>query len=433
MKFLLPLYSCSLVVFTVSASNHIELPEYHFIELQKVLKQVEDHAPIFKEQKESIEIAKANTLFAKSAEGSKININLRGQSIHEDRPDQPYRGRKEFYGSIIIRKPLFHWGALRAQSRISLIQEAIALNNLNHFLDELKVNVRSSYLDLFVLSKQVKIARSSLLNAEENFTKVKGKSKLGLSSDIIVKNENIELLKQKILLEDINRSLESAKKSFIQLTGWNGPLTFEENNNSFESLQLDHTFGESLPVLLTTHSSRITRQINHEINVEKNRLTIAKSGLKPKVNLISAFFQDQVPLADDSFTRNNALVGLEVNWAIWDSSKSRAEKLKSFANKRILELSLERESRSFRLEIENMRSQLDSLAKRVEMTRQLVVLSEKKLSISKTELESDRITPSQFMEAQMALNRSKIQRLQSVCDYIKMRNRYEALITTSYE
>ena len=429
----LSLYFCALFAIPVFASNHIESPEYHFAELQEILIQVEDYAPIFKEQKESIDIAKANTIFAKSAQGSHVKINLQGQSIHEDRPDQPYRGRERFFGSISIRKPLFHWGALRAQSSISVIQEAITLNNLKYFLNDLKVNVRSSYLELFVLSKQVEIARSSLQNAEENFIKIKGKNELGLSSDIVVKNENIELLKQKILLEDINRSLESAKKSFIQLTGWSEALNFEENNNSFATLQVDHAFGESLPVLLASHSSRVTRQINHEIKVEKNRLTIAKSGLKPKVNLVGAFYQDQVPLADDSFTRNNAVVGLEVNWAIWDSSKSKAEKLKSLANKRKLELSLERESRSFRLEIENMRSQLDSLAKRVEMTRQLVVLSEKKLSISKTELESDRITPAQFMDAQMALNRSKIQRLQSVCDYIKMRNRYEASLTTSYE
>ena len=429
----LSLYFCALFAIPVFASNHIESPEYHFAELQEILIQVEDYAPIFKEQKESIDIAKANTIFAKSAQGSHVKINLQGQSIHEDRPDQPYSGRERFFGSISIRKPLFHWGALRAQSSISVIQEAITLNNLKYFLNDLKVNVRSSYLELFVLSKQVEIARSSLQNAEENFIKIKGKNELGLSSDIVVKNENIELLKQKILLEDINRSLESAKKSFIQLTGWSEALNFEENNNSFATLQVDHAFGESLPVLLASHSSRVTRQINHEIKVEKNRLTIAKSGLKPKVNLVGAFYQDQVPLADDSFTRNNAVVGLEVNWAIWDSSKSKAEKLKSLANKRKLELSLERESRSFRLEIENMRSQLDSLAKRVEMTRQLVVLSEKKLSISKTELESDRITPAQFMDAQIALNQSKIQRLQSVCDYIKMRNRYEASLTTSYE
>ena len=429
----LSLYFCALFAIPVFASNHIESPEYHFAELQEILIQVEDYAPIFKEQKESIDIAKANTIFAKSAQGSHVKINLQGQSIHEDRPDQPYSGRERFFSSISIRKPLFHWGALRAQSSISVIQEAITLNNLKYFLNDLKVNVRSSYLELFVLSKQVEIARSSLQNAEENFIKIKGKNELGLSSDIVVKNENIELLKQKILLEDINRSLESAKKSFIQLTGWSEALNFEENNNSFATLQVDHAFGESLPVLLASHSSRVTRQINHEIKVEKNRLTIAKSGLKPKVNLLGAFYQDQVPLADDSFTRNNAVVGLEVNWAIWDSSKSKAEKLKSLANKRRLELSFERESRSFRLEIENMRSQLDSLAKRVEMTRQLVVLSEKKLSISETELESDRITPAQFMDAQMALNRSKIQRLQSVCDYIKMRNRYEASLTTSYE
>ena len=58
-----------------------------------------------------------------------------------------------------------------------------------------------------------------------------------------------------------------------------------------------------------------------KLRLEKLRLR--RVDLSPRSISLAGFFQDQVPLAnnEDSFRRNNFLVGLEVNWAIWDSSK----------------------------------------------------------------------------------------------------------------
>ncbi len=412
-----------------------ETPEAHFKELRQIILQLEDQAPISIEEKKRIDIARANTLLAKSAEGSKVNLNLQGQSVYEDRPNQSYYGREHFFGSLTVRQPLFHWGALKAQSKIALLQQSTVKNNFTHLLSELKSKARDSYLDLIVLNNQVELGKANLNSSKENFKKVEKRNKHGLSSDLIVRDANIQLLQQKIILEDLNRSLITARNKFAQLTGWSDPLKFQEVNNSFMSLQLDHDFGKSIPLLISGHSSKSAKQIEVRINAEEQNLVIAQSGLRPKVNLVGAFFQDQVPLANNetSFVRNNYLVGLEVNWALWDSSKSKAEKLKALASKRRLELNLERESRSFRLELENMRDQLKSIAKQVNMARELVILAEKKLSISKIEMESNRITISQFMDAQISLDQSKINRLQSICQYIKIRNRYQTFIISDYE
>ena len=80
-----------------------------------------------------------------------------------------------------------------------------------------------------------------------------------------------------------------------------------------------------------------------------------------------------------------------------------------------------------------MRMQLESLAKRVRMTRELVQVAQDRFRISEVELESDRITLSQLMEARISLDHAKVKRLESICDYIKIRNRYEEMILMKYE
>lgn len=67
------------------------------------------------------------------------------------------------------------------------------------------------------------------------------------------------------------------------------------------------------------------------------------------------------------------------------------------------------------------------------MTRELVQVAQDRFRISEVELESDRITLSQLMEARTSLDHAKVKRLESICDYIKIRNRYEEMILMKYE
>ena len=172
-----------------------------------------------------------------------------------------------------------------------------------------------------------------------------------------------------------------------------------------------------------------------EAEIEAKKIVIAESSLKPKINLVAGVYQDQVPLANiqDNFIRNNVLVGLEVNWDLWDSSKSKGEKLRALAVKRRLEMTLERETRAFRLELENTRLQLSSLSKRIEISKELVSVAENRLQISEIEYASNRMSISQLTDARIALDQARIGRLQSICDYIKIRNRYEIALRVNSE
>ena len=80
-----------------------------------------------------------------------------------------------------------------------------------------------------------------------------------------------------------------------------------------------------------------------------------------------------------------------------------------------------------------MKSELDSLAKKVQMTRKLVEIAKKRLIVSEIEYTSDRITLNQFMDARISLDQAKIKRLESICNYLKVKNRLEEVILSKYE
>ena len=72
-----------------------------------------------------------------------------------------------------------------------------------------------------------------------------------------------------------------------------------------------------------------------QVSIESQRITIAESELLPKINLTGAYFQDQINSAESTknVDRNNFLIGLEASWAIWDSYKSKAQKMAAISRK----------------------------------------------------------------------------------------------------
>ena len=127
--------------------------EDHFPELTKILEKLEDNSPVLIEKDFLIQERLGNQMVADSAKGFSLSINLSSQSIHEDRPEQSFYHRYRSFGSIYAKKPIFHWGALDAKSKIASINTEIA--NLVHrdaILDIISQS-RHSYLDLILLQK----------------------------------------------------------------------------------------------------------------------------------------------------------------------------------------------------------------------------------------------------------------------------------------
>ena len=228
------------------------------------------------------------------------------------------------------------------------------------------------------------------------------------------------------MLADLNQSLHNSINQFKTITGWRGNLSLKDQNESFQNFISLKKFKNDLPTIVAGLSSQTMDRLEKEIEIEKHKIKIAESQLKPKLNLVGGFYQDQVALAnsDASLLRNNVVVGIEANWAIWDSSKSKGLKSAALAKKRRLEYALDRELKDFRINVENLRQNLYSLANRIEMSTKLLNVAKSRFKTSKIEFDAKRISANRYLESKIALDNARINQLDSVCQYLKTHDLY---------
>ena len=125
----------------------------------------------------------------------------------------------------------------------------------------------------------------------------------------------------------------------------------------------------------------------------------------------------------------NLLVGIEAQWAIWDSSRSKGKKEAARSRKRMNEISVERSAKALRLMVEDLRNQISSLSEEIDANRQLVKVAGNRYEKSIIEFQQNRITPTLHFEARLTLDQSKLDLAKTVSQYLKARDLYDERTT----
>ena len=412
------------------SSAYSDKPELFFPELSKVLTKLNQDAPFLLEQQESVRQAHSEKLIAESSKGFKVGINAQAHSLHEDRPNQGFYHRYRTMASIHLKKPLYHWGALDAATRISKLSEESSKTRLTALQRSYRSKIRNDYLDLMILGYEQDLAKESLALARENEQDLIKRRDLGKIPDLTVYESTLARLKQSVKLSDLRRKSDYQARVFQMETGYGEKLTFAKTSE-FTIFCEKHTFSGSVPVLISQLSSPELAYLKNEIEMERNKIKIADADLKPKLNLIGALYQDQVDLANSSETleRNNLLVGIEAQWAIWDSSRSKGMKEAARSRKRMNEITVERTAKALRLMVEDLRNQISSLSEEIEVNRQLVKVAGNRYEKSIIEFQQNRITPTLHFEARLTLDQSKLDLAKTVSQYLKARDLYDERTT----
>jgi outer membrane protein TolC len=407
-------------------SQYPNKPEIFFPELSAVLSELVKKAPFLEEQRELVIQAQSGKIISESSKGFKVGINAQAQSLHEDRPSQGFYHRYRVLGSIYLRRPLYHWGALDAASRVAELSERNAKIQYASLQRSYESKTRSDFLDLVILHYEEDLARASYALAQKNELDLMRRRDLGLVSDLTVYESTLSRLKQAIKLSDIRRKANYQGRVFHLETGYPKGLTFAKTPQ-FTDFCEKHVFSGSPPILVSRLSSPELENLRNEIEKENNQIKIADAELKPKIDLIGGLYQDQVDLANsnESLNRNNLIIGVEAKWNIWDSSLSKGKKEAARSKKRMNELSLQRNSKSLRLLVEDLHNQIASLSGKIEVNRQLVKVADNRYEKSVLEFKQNRITPTLHFEARLTLDESKLDLAKTVSHYLKVRDLYD--------
>jgi outer membrane protein TolC len=414
-------------------TSYTETAESFFPSLSAVLNSVEANAPILLQEREKVNEATANRMVADSKRGFRLSVGLNGHSLYEDRPNANYYQQYRYLASAYVRKPLYHWGALQAGSRMAELSESSSSASFSDFRRNFLDRIRVDYLELVLSTYEIELTRRSMELAESNLEGMKERMRLGLVTELSVSEANIIVLQQRINFAEMKRKLARNTRIFMEDSGSVGGLDLTISDD-FRDFAKTHRFGLNLPILASNTTSTALKNIDSAIEAENQLIIIAKSGLRPKLNLIGGFHQDKIDLADSrsSVDRNNFTIGLEANWALFDASQSRGEKRAAMARKRRYEIQLERETRHLQLEARSLREYLVTRAQTIDSSRQLLGASEDRFEKSRIEFDRNRITPDAFFSSRLALDQSRLSLIRTVVDYLNVRAQFNLHIEETH-
>jgi len=406
-----------------------ERPEFFFKELVEVLEKLNDRSPVLKSKEFDLDIAQANQVIAKSEQGFKLGFKVSGQSIHEDRPSEDFYHRYRTFNQAYLTKPIFHWGALKSREQIAKLNISWAEDSCSVQKRILTGEVRGIFLKLVALKYRSQMAIEQLRIATQYVDTIEKRLELKLSTPLALEEARVEQLNREISIAELRTSLERNKAYFVSLSGYDKPLSLDITKGFWE-FSKSHNFNQEFPILVGSLSNIEIEKLHTQVQIEDEHIKIAEAELKPKINLTGAYFQDQVDLAEgrSSLDRNNFLVGLEASWSIWDSHKSAGQKKAALARKLKFENAIENQNRELRDKVRSVVSELKSLKERIILGRKLILVAENRLEKSKIELQMDRISPADHFSARVALDRSQLENLEAVCQFMVLLDQYEQIV-----
>jgi len=336
--------------------------------------------------------------------------------------------RYRFLASAHAKRPLYDWGALEAESRIAELGVLESRSSLVEIRRQVATHTRNSYLELVLSGYALELAKDSLTLAKENESTAKRKRDLGFLTEVDLAETKIASLRQGIRIFELERDRRAAKQMFAHETGAKEPLGFEvpDNFRSFVSKFVQDR--PRVPESGTLHSG-LLESLDHAIAVENEKVIVAEAIRKPRVNLVGSIFQDQVDALDSSRTqdRTNLVLGLQVQWDVFDGRESEGRKSEALSRKRRLEMQKTYEKKNLTLYRNKLRADLETRAELVQSRQELAAISSEKFEKSRIELDQNRITMEDFFAYRLEMDQSRLDLMRAVVDYISLLGEYLVL------
>lgn len=329
------------------------------------------------------------------------------------------RDTKKLAYNFSITQPLWHWGALRADSHIGKIGYEIAKRNYREAYRFLALDVRSAYLGLILSKMNVRHAAFNEKLARDNYARQEERLRANLITEGDMAVHQLRIDEAVLAVRQAEADLDFALRDFRRLTGL--------ERFSIDDIPAAVPVLEKVPDLVTPRAnSGYLSSIELEISAlrleqQKLSLRIAQTALRPRFNALVGISRDEVSYSSNLFNRyqvDTVYAGFTVQWSIWDGFAARA-------NTRIARDRVRRAERERAEMLETLRNIADREASRVDFawqnfqhanTRYYLALGN--VDFLRKEFATGTGTQEQLDSAQAAANRAEFQQQLAFVQYL---------------
>ena len=316
--------------------------------------------------------------------------------------------QRTFY-NLSISQPLWHWGSLRATSRVGRLGRDVAEQNLNATRRELALEVRDAYLALIVQKLAVRNARFNEKVFKDSLAIQETRFKTNEITQGFLEDFRLRANEVSLATEMAASNLEFAVRAFRHLTGVDG---FSESDIP-EAIPAPAVDARPEVPDGSTGYLKSEALLTKELEIQQGKLNykINRNTLWPKLNAMAGVYQDDNLYSanrDQRLNNTAAYVGIHVQWSIFDGFASKGRRLQSRARIRQLE-----ETRSDLLEA--LKDSADRQAAAVGFTWQThrIAAVRHQYAVGGLAYEKDNLTrglssEEQIANAQAALNHAEL-------------------------
>lgn len=329
---------CFVLVFATLSRGELpfegKMPEDVIPELGDVLDMALEKSKLVSSREFAEREALGRRVSARSAVLPKFSTSVafRQEKDEEVVDDSSFEDRVVY--NVVLRQPVYHWGALKSEKEIGQLQYDMELLNSGVSVSDFRQRVRRDYLGLVILKQNLERSRLNLDEAREKLRFQRESVAGGTASDVSVLPYELNVEREELAMLRVEADWEFKLSELADLIG-----SDRDELAGFvvgEIPQLEFLSLESIEALVSRFAAGVEqdegyRRLQMELEVEKRRLKIVDQSLKPKFDAQLGLSSNALDLDGTRREQSYSYFGLAVAWNIFDGFRKKGRSMEALS------------------------------------------------------------------------------------------------------
>ena len=329
----------------------------------------------------------------------------------------PIKGREEALLAVTIKLPVFHGLALSTRHDLRKLAVKVSEVEEARIRQELVFRVKEAYFRLIQAEKELELARKSLERRRSHLREVRGFFREGLvaKNQVLQAETEVKEAEYRFLSAENQVKVARSRLNLLLRRPLSAPLKV------IPEFSLKPVKGpyERLLELALQNRPEVKAAIL-AVKAKEKELKLARSRYFPWIDLEARYYQrgDTLDLFENPYgDRENAWVGLRLNWEIWDWG-IRGREVAALRAELLSQEALVREIKDrVGLEVREAYLSLVAAEKKIEVARQALATALENFRLNRARFREGLADTTEVMDAETLLTRAKAREIAALAKY----------------
>ncbi len=328
---------------------------------------------------------------------------------------------KSWQIALKVSQVIYSGGEVAANVRSAKFSQDAAYYALRDTLDKVVSQVRQQFSQVLATRALIEVAEESVELANQQLKDANNRFQAGTVPRFNVLRAEVEVASVKPALIRAKNDYLIAQLQLAKTLGLDAVPSGKPTFQCIGELQVSgRPMGLADSLSLGRARRPLLKQKRQEILVQKEAITVARSGYKPRIDAQAGYEllnKSTSTKLDD--TVNGYFLGITGSWKVFDSLETNGQVAQAKAQMQQAMLSYEDAVQTVELEVQRAYADLQQFRETIESQQQNVKQAVEALRLSQERLSAGAGTQLEVLDARVALTRARTTELQARADYVR--------------